>query len=510
MLRLMLSILPFVAAATALAAPMGADEARYLLTRAGFAATEAEVRQYAPLARAEAVERLLSGARREARTPPPTWVHEPAQRPRLNEKSDQERREFLQLQVTRGFELRSWWMAEMLATPSPLTERMTLFWHNHFVSSLQKVRVPQLMYRQNLLLRRHALGDFGELLRAVSKDAAMIIYLDVATSRRGAPNENFAREVMELFTLGEGNYSERDIKEAARAFTGWSLDPDNLEFRRRPMLHDDGVKTVFGRSGEFDGDAVLDLLLAQPACAEFIMRKLWREFVSMEPSAADAPEIKRIAALFRSARYDIRTALRAMFNSPRFYAPEQRGGLIKSPVELVVGTVRQLGVSYTDPLPWVFTVGALGQTLLAPPNVRGWPGGESWINSSTLLARKQFAERLIRSEEMREGAGRAAQAMGATPASANTDGVESPMRARDIGEVKGAGRMDGEARQRLMRAAAGIQFDSDLFLAQFAGQPQSAMQRALLAVEPAATPAANAAPRQVLRAALLDPAYQLK
>lgn len=506
MLRFLMPFLALVATAGASAAPMGADEARYLLTRTGFAPAEAEVRQFAPLSRAEAVERLLAGVRSDARTPPPTWVNEPAERPRLKEMSDEERRAFQQRQGTRGFELRSWWMAEMLATPSPLTERMTLFWHNHFVSSLQKVRIPQLMYRQNVLLRRHALGNFGEMLHAASKDPAMIIYLDAATNRRGAPNENFAREVMELFTLGEGNYNERDIKEAARAFTGWSLDLDNLEFRRRPMLHDEGVKTVFGKSGEFDGDAILDLLLAHPACAEFIVRKLWREFVSDAPGGTDAAEIKRIAALFRTSRYDIRTALRAIFNSPRFTAAEQRAGLIKSPVELVVGTVRQLGVSYTDPLPFVFVAAGLGQNLMAPPNVRGWPGGEAWITSSTLLGRKQFAERLFRVDEMREAAGRIPPGVAPQPVMVERE----VMRPREFGDIKGAGRMDMDGRQQFMRAAASVQFDTEHFLAQFAGQPYTAIQRALLPGEPATPIAVASTPRQLLRSTLLDPTYQLK
>jgi uncharacterized protein (DUF1800 family) len=187
--------------------------------------------------------------------------------------SEEERKLALRAQAENGAELRSWWLTEMLTTRSPLTEKMVLFWHNHFVSSLQKVRSPVLMYRQNLLLRKHALGYFGDMLHEVSKDPAMVVYLDNASNRKAQPNENFAREVMELFTLGEGNYVEHDIKEAARAFTGWSIDLDTGQFLSRPLIHDDGVKTVLGRSGNFDGDAVLDILLAQPQTAEFIVRK---------------------------------------------------------------------------------------------------------------------------------------------------------------------------------------------------------------------------------------------
>jgi uncharacterized protein (DUF1800 family) len=232
--------------------------------------------------------------------------------------------------------MRGWWMGEMLATDAPLAERMTLFWHNHFVSSQQKVRVAKLMYRQNVTLRAHALGDFGALLHAASKDAAMLVYLDGVRNRRGAPNENFAREVMELFTLGEGRYSEQDIKQAARAFTGWSIDVDSGQYLFRPFLHDDGEKTVFGRTGRFDGDAVLDILLAQPATAEFIVSKLWREFVSPHP---DEARVKQIAAQFRRNGWSIAQAVRALLMQPGLIARDEDNALVKSPAELMVGFV---------------------------------------------------------------------------------------------------------------------------------------------------------------------------
>ena len=495
-------------AATAQAQPMGAEDARFLLTRTGFAPTEVEVRALAPLSRAAAVERLLSGARAEALTPRPAFIAEPFERPRLQQMTDEERKAFQAREIRRGFELRSWWMTEMLTTTSPLTERMTLFLHNHFVSSLQKVRSAHLMYHQHLLLRRHALGNFGDLLHAVAKDPAMIVYLDAATNRRGAPNENFAREVMELFTLGEGNYTERDIKEAARAYTGWSIDPETGEFLWRPFAHDDGAKTLLGRNGNFDGDAVLDILLAQPTCAEFIVRKLWREFVSTGvPSPGDDSEIRRIAAQFRGARFDIKVALRGIFNSPRFHAPEHRAALVKSPVDLVVGTVRQMGIGYTDPLPFVIVASGLGQNLFAPPNVRGWPGGEAWINSSTLLGRKQFVERLFRVDEMRDMAG-AIPVDAPGPMAMQTS--TGPLRNGDFGQVKGGGRLGPDGRALFRQAAASIQFDGDRFFAQFAGRPHASIKQAMLPAEPANPLPAGLSEWQLLRALLLDPVYQLK
>ena len=224
------------------------------------------------------------------------------------------------------------------------------------------------------------------------------VYLDTASNRRGQPNENFAREVMELFTLGEGKYVERDIKEAARAFTGWSIDPDNGEFLWRPFQHDGGVKTVLGRSGELRGEDVIDILLEQPSTAEFVVGKLWKEFVSPQPDAAD---VARIARVFRSSGYQIKPALRELLLGAAFWTPENRGALVKSPVDLVVGTLRQFDVAFSDPLPFVLLLRTLGQDILSPPNVKGWPGGEAWIDTRTLLARKQFLERLMRVDEPR-------------------------------------------------------------------------------------------------------------
>src|SRR5258706_1364214 len=316
-------ILAVIAPAAARAAvPMGFDEARHLLNRTSFAANVGDIDAFAKLTRTQAVDELLAWtAIHKVGTPPPAWINDFPSPRRRGTMSDEQRKLAQRDQVEKGVELRGWWMTEMLTTPSPLTEKMVLFWHNHFVSSLQKVRSPVLMYRQQLVLRRHALGYFGDLLHEVSKDPAMVIYLDNASNRKAQPNENFAREVMELFTLGEGNYSETDIKEAARAFTGWSIDPDTGEFVERPLIHDEGVKTVLGRSGNFDGDAVLDILLAQPSTAEFIVAKLWRGFLSPTP---DVAEVKRISGLFCGNPSNVKVALRGLLTSARFLCPQNR------------------------------------------------------------------------------------------------------------------------------------------------------------------------------------------
>ena len=384
-------------ASAAQAQQIGYEGARHLLNRAGFGASDSEIREFAPLTRAEAVDRLLAGARREPTLAPPAFAQD-AFLPyyRIRDMNAEDRAAELRKRLQQGFELRAWWLHEMVLTPSPLSERMTLFWHSHFATSQQKVRSIPLMYRQNALLRREALGSFRVLLHDIAKDPAMLVYLDNAGSRREAPNENFAREVMELFTLGEGNYGERDVKEAARAFTGWSVNRDTGEFVYRRMWHDPDEKTVLGRTGRLDGTAILDLLLAQPQTAEFVTTKLWREFVSPTP---DRAEVRRLAGVFRDARYEVKPLVRALLVSDAFWAEDNRAVLIKSPVDLVVGTLRTFGIRPVDYRPAAFAVAALGQAPFTPPNVKGWPGGETWIDSSTLLGRRQWIDRVFRGAE---------------------------------------------------------------------------------------------------------------
>lgn len=521
--RLFAALAWLVAAACAHAgpAPMGPDDARHLLARTGFGPTDAEVRRYAALTREQAVAELLQGTRTDAITPAPGWALDvgPLRAPRGESATVAERRAFQQQNIRQGLELRTWWVQEMLVTTSPLTERMTLFWHNHFVSSQQKVRFARLMYAQNVTLRAHALGNFAVLLRAASKEPAMLVYLDVAQSRRGQPNENFAREVMELFTLGEGHYTEQDVKEAARAFTGWSLDRETGRYLFRPGLHDYGTKTVLGRSGRLDGDAVLDAILAQPRVAEFVTAKLWREFVSADPDRAEA---KRIAHVFRVRDYDIRAALRELLLCDAFWAAGNRGTLVKSPVEVVVGTLRQLELAPPPSVAFAVASAGMGQNLFSPPNVKGWPGGEAWINSNTLLARKQFLDRVARSDD---AAPDAMSELRASPEAlaqdAAADSAAAPARvAQSAAAPAGAADEDrARARRFAQRVDAGMRnlgFDAAQWVARQPGATPSAKMRAaqslLLPLPPvtALPPAADADAAAFVRAALLDPAYQLK
>jgi uncharacterized protein (DUF1800 family) len=488
---LLVAAVAIASSVAAAAGPMGYDEARHLLARTGFGPTDAQIRSYAVLTREQGVNLVLRDVRPEAVTAPPAFVHETTalRYPRADTVTPEERAAFRQTQVRQGLELRAWWMHEMLVTPSPITERMTLFWHNHFVSSQQKVRSSRLMYRQNATLRENALGSFADLVHAASKDPAMLIYLDTAQSRKGRPNENFAREVMELFTLGEGHYGEADVKEAARAFTGWSVDRDTGRYRFRRGIHDYGVKTVLGKSGRFDGDDVLDIILARPQTAEFITAKLWREFVSAEP---DPREVQRIAKAFASRDYDIAVALRLLLLTDAFWDPANRGTMVKSPVELVVGTLRQLDVAPGAAMPFVVLAAGMGQNLFSPPNVKGWPGGEHWINSTSLLARKQFLDRLARMDDPPSAM------MAMLPANGDdTARVERFLRAAD-------------------RGVRNVQFDAARWLARQPGDSAVAKMQSAQALLLPLPPVVADAPRAGLdalafvRSMLLDPAYQLK
>ena len=299
--------------------------------------------------------------------------------------SDSERKALRKQRREQALEIKAWWYREMIATPTPITEVMTLFWHGHFTSGLRNVKAPALLLRQNQLLRREALGNFGSMLREITRDPAMLLYLDGARSRERAPNENFARELFELFTLGEGHYSEQDVKEAARAFTGYSLDRSSGAFRFRPRWHDDGVKTLLGRSGRFDGDDVVEILLAHPRTAELIVEKLWQAFIGDSPARRD---VERLAAGFRDSNYEITPLLEKILLSPAFRAPEARGALIKSPVDLLVGTLRLFEIPVGDGRRLAQATRRLGQDLFEPPNVKGWPGGTAWITGDSLIERQ--------------------------------------------------------------------------------------------------------------------------
>jgi len=275
------------------------------------------------------------------------------------------------------------WMERMATDPGQLREKMALFWHGHFAC---RTRRPDDSLQLLNTIRQHALGTFPDLLLAVSRKPAMLQFLNNQQNKKEHPNENFAREVMELFTLGRGNYSEVDVQEAARAFTGWSYDgQNNFVFRERQ--HDAGPKTFLGHTGNLGGEDVLAIIMQQPAAATFLVTKLYRFFVNDVPNPA---HIEPLAAAFRRSHYDIADLAERLFSAPWFYDAANVGVRIKSPVELIAGLRRTLGVQVDNALPLLGYQKALGQTLFMPPNVAGWPGGRSWIDSSSLLLRLQL------------------------------------------------------------------------------------------------------------------------
>ncbi len=445
-------------------------DARHLLARTGFGATAEEAAGLAPLTRAQAVDKILDGVRTTAMTPGPAWLEDKKPPfPALGQLNAEDRAAQQKRTNEHVQQIKAWWYDEMLATPSPFTERMTLFWHNHFTSSLRKTRSPVLHYRQNALLRRESLGNFATLLREVSRDPVMLDYLDNRLNRWEKPNENFARELLELFTLGEGHYTEQDIKNAARAFTGWTTTPDRARFIDNVKIHDPDSKTFLDRNGRFDGDDILKIILQQPRTAEFITEKLWREFVSPTP---DAAEVKRLAAVFRDSNYEIKPLMKAMLNSDVFWAVKNRGELIKSPVEFLVGTVRFFQNTPVDGDSLARYSRRLGQDIFDPPNVKGWPGYTAWISTDTLLAREQFLQRLLRGDRL----GPNQQAM-----AGNQRRLPSLPAATDDS----------------MAGPKGAAIEAEL-------------RALLLAKAPVNPPSADAPARARLAALFLDPVYQLK
>ncbi len=285
------------------------------------------------------------------------------------------------------------WVNQMGSGKETLREKMTLFWHGHFACRSLN---PDYVQRQNNVLREHALGKFGDLLGAISKDPAMLQFLNNQQNRKQSPNENFAREVMELFTLGRGNYTEKDIKEAARSFTGWGFNARG-EFVFRKNQHDDGPKTIFGKTGNFSGEDTLNLLLERPETATFLVTKVYRFFVNDIP---DQKIIKELAPRFRQKEYDISWLMKAIFSSEWFYDPKNIGTKIKSPVEFLVGLQRTFGLTYGSKQSVLYIQKALDQVLFYPPNVAGWPGGTAWIDSSSLLLRMKLPEVIFNSAEL--------------------------------------------------------------------------------------------------------------
>ena len=318
---------------------------------------------------------------------------EEAGRQQKKEMDKDERKKLQQMNREGVRNLNMYWMHEMVNTASQLREKMAFFWHGHFAC-----RNLNVFYQEGLLdvIRTNALGNFGTLLKEVSKSAAMLNFLNNQQNRKDHPNENFAREVMELFTLGRGNYTEQDIKEAARSFTGWSANIKG-EFQFRKFQHDAGSKTVLGRTGNFTGDEVLDILLEQKETARYIVQKAYKFFVNEK---TDTGKTEWLADRFYKSNYDISKLMADIFTSDWFYEEKNIGAKIKSPVELLVGIQRMLPMKLENEEALMLLQRVLGQLLFYPPNVAGWPGGKNWIDSSSLMMRMRIPKLINDVDEM--------------------------------------------------------------------------------------------------------------
>jgi uncharacterized protein (DUF1800 family) len=363
------------------------DKIAHLLRRAGFGYGYEDLEQYVGLGVTGAIDRLLDYEQ-------------------ISDDDLEQRLKRLHLDLTRPADMQRWWLVRMIYTKRPLQEKMTLFWHGLLTSQTGKVPLPRprpqnpnppnLMLNQIQFFREHALDDHATIMKGISRDPAMVIYLDSRDNRKGKPNENYARELMELFTLGitgpdgSPNYAEQDVREAARAFTGWTLTREQ-QFAFNAGQHDTGQKTIFGQTGNFNGDEVIDLIMAHPSSAYHICGKLFSFFAYDDPEPAVlAPMIDA----FHKSNGSIKATLRAILTSPAFFSPKAYRAKAKSPVELVAGAARALQIE-TDAMGFQLSTQRMGQTLFNPPNVAGWPGGLYWFATSTWLARLNHLSQLL-------------------------------------------------------------------------------------------------------------------
>lgn len=357
----------------------------HLLNRTMFGASAAQVNSVLSLTPSEAVDLLFQPyAPPEA---PGTWVTEG---PDFNSPYN----------TQRTSQLRTWWVRLMYEQPVSIREKMTLFWHNLFVSEAGTVVIPQYMYMQNTIFRTNSTGNFRSLAKLITRDPAMLIYLDGRYNVVGNPNENYGRELLELFTMGIGNYSETDVLEAARALTGWILSGLGSIFV--PSRHDYGNKTFLGQTGNFDDNDIIDIIFNQPVTAKFICTKIYRTFIHDSGDMSYAqPVINDMADILRSNNYDIAPLLKTLFKSKLFYSDNTISALIKNPLDLMLGAVKMLNIvfdpsSLTTRLNYIITqASAAGQYILDPPNVQGWVGYRQWLSTISMPIRAAFAESII-------------------------------------------------------------------------------------------------------------------
>jgi len=399
------------------AGPWNRRLAAHLLRRAGFGGAPADVDRLTAMSARDAVDSFINFAntsslpgRPALMDPPvpPRGLYRGFQQGMAADSATVDARKAFQMQNNRTrrenlLAMQQWWLGRMIASQAPLQEKMTLFWHGHFTSSPEKQTTAQELFMQNQLFREYALGNVRDLTLHVSQDPAMLRYLDNNVNVKAHPNENYARELMELFTLGIGNYTEQDIRESARALTGWTFrkNPDGTgSFYDNRGVHDDGTKTFLGQSGNFTGNDVITIIFQQPAAAKWFATKLLSFFVYMEPEPA---LVNQVAALVAKNNFEMKPVMSTLLRSNVFFSDRAYRALVKSPVEFVVGTHQLFGIPEVAPVE-LATLRAMGQVLFYPPNVKGWDGGAAWLSSATILTRENFANGMAQNPKMMQGA----------------------------------------------------------------------------------------------------------
>ncbi len=399
----------------------GYAQARHLLWRAGFGGTPAQIQKLVSWGPEKSVTHLLEGTPiegeptsfsefdRDIMRPPTEEERAAAAAARRAQDEDlvaklRAERQLRERQDRQQMaEIQKWWLRKMIETPRPLQEKMTLFWHGLLATSYRTIENSFHMLKQNEMYRAHATGNFGKLLFQLIRDPAMLAYLDNNDSRKGRANENLAREIMELFALGIGNYGEKDIKEGARALTGYTFADDEFVFQQNN--HDTGEKTILGRKGNFDGDGFVRIILEQRACAQYLSRRVYGFFCADVPpderggeknlDDAQRAAIKGMSSALLASKYELKPMLEKLFLSEHFYSPRFMNEQIKSPVTLVVGAVRSMNAPTRDLSILNDALDLMGQNLFYPPSVKGWEGGRSWINTSTLFVRQNIMAFLL-------------------------------------------------------------------------------------------------------------------
>jgi len=383
-------------AQSSLEQPLTREDARHLYSRTGFGYSLAQHDQAQGLTRAEAIALVMNGFATAPSTPMPQWVN--ADAPMFWTRRDMsgvQRNQFRSQRDHELLQLTRWWHREMVATPSPQTERIVMFWHDLMPTSYHGInRQSVAMANQNAMFRQYGLGSFGDLLKALIRDPAMLNYLDNISSKKQSPNENLARELLERFSMGEGSYTEQTVKEAARALTGYSVSDDyNLSFRFEGWKHDTGVKTLFGKTGQFNGDDLIDLILEQPATARFIASKFWNLLVSDEAPPPEA--VKALAGELRSNHYDLAQLYQSILETEAFWDASNRIARVKSPITYQIGLARSLEYAKHHWKSFPVMTSVLGMRLFSPPNVSGWDEGAAFTTAGRLKKRKKIIAQLL-------------------------------------------------------------------------------------------------------------------